>query len=285
MTATEDGPAGPAVGPAVAAVFDSLAATYDQTGVDFFRPVGERLVSLLAPRAGETALDIGCGRGAVTVPLALAVGPDGHVDAVDLSPAMVEATRALAASRALDQVSAEVADAADLRPVLGGWPRYDVVASSLVLFFFEHPGDVLSRWRSLVGPGGRIGLTTFSDLDEPTEEIEKAFAPWLPPDLLDARTSGTQGPFSSDAAMEELFESAGIVDVTTHVEPAVLEFPDAETWRRFSMSTGERVMWQHVPEAERDQMFQRASEILEATREDGGPCRLVWQMRYTLGRR
>jgi ubiquinone/menaquinone biosynthesis C-methylase UbiE len=281
MAATDDKPAGPAV----AAVFDSLADTYDQTGVAFFRPVAERLVALLAPQAGETALDIGCGRGAATLPLAAAVGPSGHVDAVDLSPAMVEATRNEAASLALDQVTVEVADAADLSAVLGTWPRYDLLASSLVLFFLEQPGGTLRRWVSLVAPGGRIGLTTFGDLDEPTTEIEKGFAPWLPRSLLDARTSGTQGPFASDAGMEELFGSAGITGVTTHVEPAVLEFDDAEAWRRFSMSTGERALWQHVPDTERERVFDRTAAILEATREDGGPCRLVWQMRYTLGRR
>jgi ubiquinone/menaquinone biosynthesis C-methylase UbiE len=278
MAATDDKPAGPAV-------FDALADTYDQTGVAFFRPVAERLVSLLAPRAGETALDIGCGRGAATLPLAAAVGPTGHVDAVDLSPAMVEATRQAVAAFALDQVTVEVADAADLGAVLGAWPRYDVVASSLVLFFLEQPADALRRWVSLVAPGGRIGLSTFGELDDATQELNQGFTPWLPPGLLDARTSGAQGPFASDAGMEQLFDSAGLTAVSTHVEPTVIEFPDAEAWRRFSMSTGERALWQHVPEDERDGVFARAAAILEATRQDGGPCRLVWQMRYTLGRR
>jgi hypothetical protein len=65
----------------------------------------------------------------------------------------------------------------------------------------------------------------------------------------------------------------------------VIEFPDVAAWQRFSMSTGQRAMWQHVPEAERPGLIERAAAILEGTRQDGGPCRLVWQMRYTLGRR
>ena len=85
--------------PRVADVFDALAPTYDQTGMPFFRPVGARLVELVAPRPGERALDIGCGRGAVTVPLAGAVGADGSVLAVDVSPNMVAATQALVRRR------------------------------------------------------------------------------------------------------------------------------------------------------------------------------------------
>lgn len=280
MTADDNSPH-----PSVAQVFDALAETYDQTGVAFFRPVAERLVGLLAPVPGETALDVGCGRGAVTLPLAAAVGPSGHVDAVDVSPAMVAATREMVAELRLDQVSVELADAADLSGVLGRWPRYQVLASSLVLFFLEQPDEVLRRWVSLVAPGGRVGLSSFGELDRPSQEIEEGFVPWLPPDLLDARTSGREGPFASDAGMEDLVRAAGLTAVQTVVEPVVLEFPDAAAWQRFSMSTGQRAMWMSIPEEERPGVLDRATEILEATREDGGPCRLVWQMRYTLGRR
>jgi SAM-dependent methyltransferase len=272
-------------GPAVAQVFDSLADSYDQSGVAFFRPVAERLVALLAPAVGESALDIGCGRGAATLPLAAAVGPTGHVDAVDVSTAMVAATRATVEELGLDQVTVEVADAADLSAVLGSWPRYDVLASSLVLFFLEDPGAVLRRWISLVAPGGRVGLSTFGDLDGPSNEIEEGFVPWLPPNLRDARTSGREGPCASDSGMEELMRAAGLSAVQTVVEPTVVEFPDVEAWRRFSMSTGQRAMWMSVPEDERPGLVERAAAILETTREDGGPCRLVWQIRYTLGRR
>lgn len=271
--------------PSVAQVFDSLAETYDQTGVAFFRPVAERLVSLLAPAAGESALDIGCGRGAATLPLAAGVGPSGHVDAVDVSPAMVAATRATVEELALSQVTVQAADASDLSAALGGWPRYDVLASSLVLFFLEQPGDVLRRWVTLVAPGGRVGLSTFGELDPPSKEIEEGFVPWLPPGLLDARTSGTEGPFASDVGMEDLMRAAGLDAVHTVVEPTVIEFPDAAAWQRFSMSTGQREMWRCVPEDHRPELLERAADILEKTREDGGPCRLVWQMRYTLGRR
>lgn len=69
--------------PRVADVFDALATTYDQTGMPFFRAVGARLVEQLAPQPGDRALDIGCGRGAVTIPLARAVEKTGAVLAVD----------------------------------------------------------------------------------------------------------------------------------------------------------------------------------------------------------
>lgn len=268
-------------GPTVAKVFDTIAGEYDQSGVAFFRPVAGRLVEHLRPTTGEHALDIGCGRGAATIPLAEAVGDEGTVDAVDISPAMVRATRQLIAEHSLRQVTVEVADAAGLT----GLPRtsYDLIASSLVLFFLAEPATVLRGWIDLLRPGGRIGLTTFGELDEPSRAIDALLTPYQPPGLRDPRTTGTAGPFSSDQGMEDLFARAGASDIVTFVEPVTLDFPDAAAWQRFSMSTGQRAMWQNVPADERPGVVSRAGEILAGTGGSGG--RLVWQMRYTLGRR
>ncbi|MFL6158532.1 MAG: class I SAM-dependent methyltransferase [Marmoricola sp.] len=269
-------------GPTIARVFDSIAETYDQTGVDFFRPVAERLVALLAPAPGSSALDVGCGRGAATLPLAAAVGAAGRVDAVDVSPAMAAATQSVVEAAGHRHVQVLVSDADDLTAAVN--PPYDLVASSLVLFFLVDPAAALRSWVDLLVPGGRIGLTTFGTLDDATAEIDELLLVHQPPTLRDARTNGAQGPFASDAGMEELVRAAGASSVTTTVEPAVLEFADVDQWLRFSMSTGQRAMWANVPEPERPRVVERAAEIL-ATTNPGGPGRLVWQMRYTLGTR
>jgi len=270
-------------GPTVAQVFDTIAEVYDQTGVEFFRPVGERLVALLEPEPGERCLDVGCGRGAVTVPLARAVGPSGAVEAVDLSSAMIAATRAVAEAADLGTVTARVGDAADLEGYDDG--SFDIVASSLVLFFLPDPGRALRGWVERLRIGGRIGLTTFGPLGAATEEIDALLERYAPPGLLDPRTAGATSPFASDAGMEGLLDEAGGRDVRTVVTPTVVEFPDVEAWHRFAMSTGQRAMLVRVPEDDRPALLARIAAILDHTREDGGPCRLVWQMRYTLGRR
>jgi arsenite methyltransferase len=46
-----------------------------------------------APRTGETALDVGCGPGYLTLELAKAVGQGGRVIGVDLSDAMLRFAR------------------------------------------------------------------------------------------------------------------------------------------------------------------------------------------------
>jgi SAM-dependent methyltransferase len=47
------------------------------------------IVQQLDLRPGMRVLDLGCGPGRVTIPIARAVGPDGGVDAIDVQPGML----------------------------------------------------------------------------------------------------------------------------------------------------------------------------------------------------
>jgi ubiquinone/menaquinone biosynthesis C-methylase UbiE len=263
----------------VAAVFDLVADDYDQSGVDFFQPIAERLTAALAAGPGERAVDIGCGRGAVTLRLARAVGATGHVTAVDLAPAMVSLTHAAAERAGLENVSVDVMDAT--APTLAEG-SFDVLASSLVLFFLPDPGAALARWLRLLRPGGRAGITTFGDQDDTWRAIDKLFKPYLPQQMLDARTSGSGGPFASDAGMEDLLRAAGAADVRTVRQDLAVRFADADQWRAFSLSTGQRAMWRFVPDEERPDVFAAAGDLLDKARDATGAIVLHQDVRHTL---
>jgi SAM-dependent methyltransferase len=263
----------------VRATFEAIADDYDQSGVPFFVPTAEGLVEALAPQLGERVLDIGCGRGAATSLLARAVLPTGAVDAIDLSPAMVEHTRAFLAAQGYD-ARAEVMDAGD--PDL---PRgaYDLIASSLVLFFLPDPATALARWVALLAPGGRIGLATFGQDHPVWARLDELFAPWLPPGMLDPKVVGPDAPFATDEGMEALLRGAGATGVHTVTRRIDVPWGDVEGWKAFSMSTGQRAMWAMVPAQERDTLVSRAAAILEDARDASGRA-VIWQdMRYTLG--
>jgi ubiquinone/menaquinone biosynthesis C-methylase UbiE len=266
----------------VARVFDEIAEDYDQSGVSFFAPIADGLVELLDPRPGDHLVDVGCGRGALTFPAARAVGPEGRVTAVDISPTMVDLTRQAAAEAGLAQVETREVTADGL-----GLPEdtADVVASSLVLFFAPDPEATLGSWIRLLAPHGRIGIATFGEADPTWKRVEQLFAPHLPPALLDARTSGEAGPFSSDEGVEGLFTRCGATDVRSVGRALEVHFDDAEAWRRFSMSTGQRAFWRFVPDERREPLFHEAAEILEDARTGDGDIVVVQNVRYTLGRR
>lgn len=266
----------------VVAVFDRVADTYDNVGVPWFTPIGRGLVRELAPRPGERVLDVGCGRGAALFPLAEAVGPTGSVTGIDLAPRMVEATSAEVARRGLAQVDVRLMDAAapDL-PAAG----YHLVASSLVVFFLPDPAAALRAWRELLVPGGRLGVATFGDRDPRWQELDEIFRRYLPPQMLDARTSGAAGPFASDAGMEELVSGAGYDRVRTAGIDIEAVFTDPDHWHAFSMSHGQRAFWDAVPESDRETVRAATTDFVRGLRGDDGTVRLAQRVRYTLAER
>ncbi len=72
--------------------------------------------------------------------------------------------------------------------------------------------------------------------------------PFLP--KRDARTSGSQGPFGSDAGMEQLLLDGGFASARTVSQRVDVVFSGFDQWLAFSMSTGQRAAWLAVPEAD-----------------------------------
>jgi ubiquinone/menaquinone biosynthesis C-methylase UbiE len=267
---------------AVAAIFDRSAPTYDSVGVAWFTPIAEHLVRRLAPQAGERALDIGSGRGAALLQLAEAVGPSGAVTGIDLAPGMVEALRTEVAARGLTSVEVHLGDAMapDFAPA-----SFDLVTSSLVLFFLPDPALAVRTWFRLLAPGGRIGVSTFGRQDETWVAADDVFVPYLPQQMLDARTSGRSGPFASDAGVEELLTEAGFDEVRTLTVDVPVRFTDLEQWRRWSWSHGQRALWEAVPEERRSDVLAQVGRALEPARDENGLISVGQQVRYTFGRR
>ena len=263
-----------------ARLFDDLADSYDAVGVEFFAPIARGLVDALAPAPGERVADLGCGKGAFLLPAARAVGVRGRAVGVDVSPAMVAATGHTAASEGLAHVEVFVGDAQSPGLPSGA---FDVVGASLVLFFLPDPRAALTAWGSALVPGGRLGVSTFGAQDEVWRAVDDGFTPFLPPAMLDARTSGTRGPFASDIGMEELLVGAGFTEVATLVTDLPVHFADADQWQAFSMSTGQRAMWRAVPEAERPAVRAEAERRLAAAAHPSGGFVMHQQIRYTLG--
>lgn len=276
MTETPEAALSPARRRAIVAeVFDSVADDYDSVGVPWFGPVAEGLVSRLNPVAGQHALDLGCGRGAALFALAEAVGPGGAVTGVDLAPRMVEAVRREAVVRGVKNVRAHVMDAAS--PSL---PRaeYDVATASFVLFFLPAPVAALRAWRALLIPGGRLGVSTFTD--HAAGWLDDVFQRFLPRPALPAPS-----PFDTDEGVEGLFKSAGYDGVRTEQLRLTLAFRDLDHWRRWSWSHGQRAVWERIPARDHARVQAAVAERLAPFRTGEGGYRVEQRVRLTLATR
>lgn len=154
--------------------FGRAAATYDKVSA-----IQREVASELAGRihkagAGRNArvAEFGCGTGHLTKS-AWATRPSLWV-ATDIAPAMIGQARR-ADSLSLPNTAFAVMDAA--RPALK--PGFDVVCSSLVLQWLDNPAEAISRWRSLVRPGGMLAVSTLAEgtFREWRDALSKAGAP------------------------------------------------------------------------------------------------------------
>lgn len=270
----------PNPGERMVALFDALAPTYDGVGVDFFTPIAARLVELVGVRPGDRVADLGCGKGAFLTRAAAATGQSGTATGLDLSPGMVAETQRAAAAAGLANVDVVVGDAQAPDLPAGA---FDVVGSSLVLFFLADPAAALTSWHDLLTSRGRLGVTTFGAIDPNWEYVDEVFEPYLSPAMLDARVSGKKGPFASDQAMVDLFGSAGFAGVESHTADLPVRFADAHHWYAFTMSVGQRAHWQAVPEAQRPSVRAEAERRLARAADPSGGFVLHQEVRYTVG--
>jgi 2-polyprenyl-3-methyl-5-hydroxy-6-metoxy-1,4-benzoquinol methylase len=107
-------------------------------------------------KPGMAALDVGCGPGRLTVPMARAVGPDGSVTALDIQPAMLEKAREKARKEGLENV----------RFVEGGAGsgkleknRYDRAILVTVLGEIPDRNAAMKEIFSALKPGGILAVT------------------------------------------------------------------------------------------------------------------------------
>lgn len=273
---------------AVAAAFNKAAATYDRAGVEFFTPMGRRLIEMVAPRRGDRVLDIGCGRGASLFPAAAAVGPAGHVVGIDIAGEMIDQARAEAAAHGVRNIELQVADAESVR-----FPAesFEVVTGSFSIIFLPDSFAALTKFARLLVPGGRIGFTSpvFTEESFPflpplfTGIITDEFLRHVPEEWNPYRLAERRYAWLSDIGrLESTCAAAGLGDVVVHDEPVRMVTGSGHDWVVWSRTQGMRLLWDNLPDGPRRRLERRIVDELETLRGPDGLITLEMPVRYVL---
>ena len=181
------------------------------------RAVNDLLLRHSGATGGEHVLEIGCGTGAYTVPLAEAVGERGAVTGADISSAMLAGARKRLADAGLRNVSLVEADAQthQFDP-----SRSDLVTSRFGVMFFADPAAAFANLAAALRPGGRLCFACWGSLDENEH--------WLVPYRVASRRLGPPEPkpprapgpmaFADPAYIRDFLGKAGFADIAVAPE-------------------------------------------------------------------
>ena len=234
----------------------------------------ERVNDLLLARSvvtpGEKVLEVGCGTGAATVPLAEAVGGTGEVVGIDISEPMAAARERISQS-GLRNITLLRADA----QVRAFEPnRFDLIASRFGVMFFADP---VAAFRNLLGamrPGGRLCFACWAPLGENRH--------WLIPYDVALRHLGPPAPkpphapgplaFADPEYVRSILERAGYRDVEIRREtPEIIgASPQEEAEHACIMGPSGRLIEEKKPqERVRELIKQEMTEAFAAYAKGG----------------
>jgi ubiquinone/menaquinone biosynthesis C-methylase UbiE len=177
------------------------------------------LMKVAAVRAGQRALDVGCGSGALTEPLSEWLGPQ-NVAAVDPDMVAVEACRGRLPGLDVRVAAAEALPFAD--------DEFDVVLAQLVVSFMSDPQRGVGEMRRVARSGGTVATSVWDFAGGMT--LLRTF--WDAATALDpaaaSRDQAKTRPFADPDELDRLWRSAGLVDVTTGELRAGASYVDFE---------------------------------------------------------
>jgi SAM-dependent methyltransferase len=207
--------------------FDVAADAYDRFMGRYSAPLAPALADFGGVHSGQTALDVGCGPGALTAELVQRLGTDA-VAAVDPSEPFVAAARARHPG-----VDVRLSAAEDL-PYADG--TFDATFAQLVVHFMKDPVRGIAEMARVTRADGTVAACVW--------DFENERAPlspfWRAARELDAGAEDESGLAGARAGqLGELFERAGLQRVEeTAISSSVDHAGFDEWWEPFTLGVG-----------------------------------------------
>ncbi len=126
--------------------------------------VTDALVEYAQPKTGMRVLDLASGTGEPAISLAMYVGPEGRVTALDLSADLLQIAKGRAQARGLENLTLQQGDA-HILPFPDN--NFDVATSRFGVMFFSDPVGALRELRRVLRPGARACFLAWGTFEQP----------------------------------------------------------------------------------------------------------------------
>ena len=206
-------------------IFSRHAAAY-QRRLDDIMARGQargrqRVIDLLELKPGMRVLDLACGPGTLSKPLAAQVAPDGEVVGIDLAVGMVELARAAAAAG----IANATFEVMDIEELVFADDSFDAAACGHGLQFAPDLARALREAHRVLRPGSRFAASVpLNDAHQrPWKVLDEVVERWLPPAPVATDQKTTRSAVGDAAAFRGAALEACFVNATVElIEEKVL---------------------------------------------------------------
>jgi SAM-dependent methyltransferase len=233
------------------------------------------LLACLGLAGGESVLEIGCGTGALTLPLAEAVGEHGRVVAVDISEPMLGAARQKVGERGLRNVTLLSGDAQVFALEAAA---FDLATSRMGVMFFADPAAAFCNIKGALKPGGRLVFACWAPLAENRHWLisyDVALRHLGPPAPPPAHEPGPLA-FGDPDYIRGVLAAAGLADISVdRAHPTIIcGTPEEEARQAVAMGPTARLLEEKKPDEATRQTIAREIEAAFTAAASAGPVRL-----------
>jgi len=232
--------------------FDVAARDYGRFMGRYSEPLADELIRLLPLSSGQSALDVGCGPGALTARLLDRLGAP-NVCALDPSASFVAAARERFPGLDVRQGRAEELP----------WPdgSFDAAAASLVVHFMRDPVAGLREMGRVTRAGGTVAATVWDHAGDrgPISPFWRAVRDLDPAAPDESRLAGARA-----GHLAQLFVAAGLdLRWDTVITVAVRYSSVDEWWEPYTLGVGPAGAYlAGLPVADREVLRRRCVELL-----------------------
>lgn len=257
--------------------WQAVAPDYLRLSAELFGPITRDFIDFAGVRPGERILDVACGPGTATLPIARAIGPSGRVVGVDLAFGMLKLAGERAAQSKLAQAEFREMNAEQL-----DFPdeTFDAGVCQLGLMLFARPARAAGELARVVKRGGRVGLLVQGRAEgmQFTSLLMRALVKRAP--QLKVPGAPTLYAFAPEGALSGLLKDAGLSSPVERRLSGAFSFASPQAYwdlaTRGSGRTG--AVLRSLEPAARDEVRREVFAELETLRDGDARVRVPYEV-------